>query len=176
MTMRRRGRSSFGRRTGPKRKTSWQQSIFFVELPATGAIVAADLTPEPIRTGGDSHRGGTATLMRGIIHFDLGSVSPNTTLEVASVGIYVASHEAILQTAFSDPNSDPQQDWYYWTSRALGMLSASDDTQGISWDVDLKTKRRLRAGYDLLMVLAAASSNTIALKALVTLRLLWAIP
>ncbi len=137
--------------------------------------MANDLTPDPIRTVA-AHRGDTATIRRLILHFNISSVSPETTLEVASFGIYVASHEALAQSAFNDPNADAGQDWYYWTSRALLGLSASDNTQGHTWDVDIRSQRRLRGGYDLILVSAGLSSNTIVINSLVSARALWSIP
>ena len=137
MTTRNRVRRRSSRST-TRRKTEWQQLIFNTTLLPTGAIVAADLTLEPISTGGASHRGGTATLRRALMHFDMASVDSSVIHQFMSVGIYVADHEAIVQGAFNDPNSDPEQDWYYWTSRAL-RLNSNGVTEGIDWDVDIRS-------------------------------------
>jgi len=177
MTTQRRSRRSFGRRT-TKRRTSWQQLIFNdIPLLSTGAIVAADLTPQPIRSGGLIHRGGTATIIRSIMNWSLNPTLSGSAQHSAAVGIYVADHEAIIQTAFNDPASDPEQDWYYWTARTIVIDGGSANAQhGISWDVDLRTSRRLRSGYDLLLVMAGFSTNVNTVSITLTMRNLWMIP
>jgi len=47
---------------------------------------------------------------------------------------------------------------------------------GISWDVDLRTSRRLRSGYDLLLVMAGFSTNVNTVSITLTMRNLWMIP
>ena len=114
--------------------------------------------------------------MRSILHFGLAQLNDDPAQHFAAFGIYVAGHEALLQTAFNDLNSDPEQDWYYWAARALRLDSAANGQVGISWDVDLRSKRRLRSGYDLLLVMAGASTNVQPMLVTVTMRLLWAQP
>ncbi len=176
MTTQRRGRRSFGRSTGPRRKTRWEQYIFNdVQLPATGAIVVADLTPEPMRTGGAHERGQTATLVRAIMHFALHAEVGDVNPQSMSLGIAVYSHEAQTGPTVMDPNSDPTQDWYYWASRSL-VLESGDIQISTSWDADIRSKRCLRGGYDLLMTMAGFSSNSDLVSFNASMRLLWMMP
>ncbi len=145
-------------------------------LIGTGAIVALNLTPEPIQTGGIHHRGGTATLLRAIMHFNLNPTINSANQKSASIGIYVSSHEAQLQLAFNDPNSDPLQDWYYWTARTMDQGRGSVDSVGIEWDADIRSSRRLRGGYDLTMVMAAFSTNVETVSLTASMRFLWQLP
>jgi len=173
MTTRRTFRRSRGR-TQSRRKVSWENLAFDLTLLASGAIVVADLTPEPIQTiTGDV---GTATLMRGLLHFDIASNSDASVQETAAFGFYILSHEGFDQTAFSDPNADFFQDWWYWTSRALRLQSLSDNQAGMSWDADIRSKRRLRGGYKFAMVAAGNALNNNTILAHVSMRLLWALP
>ncbi len=142
-------------------------------LPSSGGIAAADLTPEPIQTiTGDV---GTATLVRAIMHFDLSTEVDVNDPQTGAVGLYVVSHEGFDQTAFSDPNADFFQDWFYWTSRGIDVRSNNQAAMA-SWDVDIRSKRRLRGGYKFIMVAAGFSGNTVALELNVSMRLLWAMP
>ncbi len=175
MTTKRSFRRSPRRSTGPRRKTSWEQFIFSdLALLASGAILVADLTPEPVRTGGTSHRGGIATIVRALLHFDLSAEATSTEVQGASVGIAVYSHEAATGPTVMDPNSDPTQDWYYWTSRVVRTQSGGD-LSVTSWDVDIRSSRKLRGGYDFLMTMAGRSTNEVTLQLQMSMRLLWKI-
>jgi len=175
MTTRRRFRRPSGR--SMKRKTSWQQLVFNdVALLSAGQIVGANLNPEPIRTGGSSHRGGTATILRMIMSISINPTTTSSAEHAASLGVYVGNHEAILGNVFNDPNSDPEQDWYYWTSRSMILDANEVVSRGIVWDVDIRTARRIRAGYDLTLVMAARSTNLNTVSMSISMRNLWALP
>ena len=109
---------------------------------------------------------GSATVKRFIMS---GTVAPGLN-EVSGVrlclGIYVASHEAFAQTALSDPCGDEGQDWYYWTQRTVHTIAGGD------WEVDLRTARRLRAGYKLILVVNN-QLNEITLALNLSIRSLW---
>jgi len=89
--------------------------------------------------------------------------------------MYVADHESLGGLSFLDPNADPLQDWYYWTSRA-GDIRNTTQQSTKSWSADIRTSRRLRGGYDLIMVAGGnAAINTIAMDLNIGMRLLWRI-
>jgi len=174
MTTSRRFRRS-PRRSGTRRRTNWQQVIFDdVTLLSTGAIVGFDLTPEPIKSE-PAHRQGTATLVRMIADFALSAQTVADTPQIANFGIAVVDHEAQVGPSFMDPASDAGQDWYYWTNKAVRQ--SSSDSQALwHWSIDIRSKRRLRGGYDLLMVAAAHSTNTVNLQVNIGFRNLWMQP
>ena len=93
---------------------------------------------------------------------------------MVAIGVYVASHEEIVQLAVNDPNSDPLQDWYYWTNQ-IANLQAVTTQQTRQWDIDIRSQRRLRGGYDLVMVMAGNPANTVAVDLNMGIRALWAI-
>jgi len=174
MTTRRTPRRSVRRGTGRRRETRWEQFVISQTLLSSGAVQAVNLTPEPMSTGGSEHRGGRATLIRAIMNFSIHGVSASASPQIVSVGIYVADHEAVLQTSFLDPNADPLQDWYYWTSRN-GQIDSTVNQVTTFWDADIRSKRMLRGGYDLVMVSGGnAALNDTAMDFVVGMRLLWA--
>jgi len=174
MTTSRRSRGSRPR-SRTRRRTNWQQTIFDdVSLLATGAIVGFDLTPEPIKSEA-AHRGGTATCVRLIADFDLSNTNFDVSPQVANFGIAVVDHEAQTGPSFMDPASDTGQDWYYWTNKVVSVAS-SNLQRSVQWNIDIRTSRRLRGGYDLLMVAAAHSTNTDTLVLNVGFRILWMQP
>ena len=109
------------------------------------------------------------------MHFDISAITNQDLPQVAAFGIYVASHEALDQTAVYDPNADEGADWYYWTSRVVGVRSDNLQTT-TSWDVDIRSQRRLRGDYVLLLVAAGNVTNGIAIDTNISMRFLWSQP
>lgn len=172
MTTRRR---SPRRRGGSVRqRVTWQNDPLSFTLGSTGTPVFFDLTPEPLKGGDPRH--GTAVCMRLIMSAELNSISAVTDVPQAmGLGIYVLTQEAIQQTSVLGPldaNSDIQ-DWYYWTARST-FRESSTIADHTTWEVDLKSKRRLRGGYGMVIVAAADTSNTVSLLLNVGIRTLWA--
>jgi len=160
------------RRSTPRVKTTWQQLVFNnTVLLSSGAVIGFDLTPQPMRSE-DHHAGQAATLLRMIATFNLSSGSDVDTPQSASFGISLYSHEALTGPSLNDPNSDPEQDWYYWASRTVERDS-NNIIKSVSWDADIRSKRRVRGGQALIMVGAARSTNTVNLTVNVAMRLLW---
>ncbi len=170
MTTMRRARARPRARRNPRAKVSWENLAFTANLTAAVNIVIADLTPEPIQTvTGDV---GTATLRRAIMHFDLSqdAVGDNN-VNIGTIGIYVAGHEGFDQNAVSDPEGDFFQDWYYWTRRAI-MRDTAGEAAMVSWDADIRSMRKLRGGYKLVMVVThPLNGNPLELRT--SMRLLW---
>ncbi len=125
------------------------------------------ITPEPVQL----NAAGTATLLRSIIHFTYTPITVGI-FDVA-IGMAVVTLDAITGLVLPDPLTDFQQSWYYWTERF--MQSAAGTINQVDWDVDLRTARRLRGGYGMVIIsetplLGASSTLNI------TMRNLWRIP
>jgi len=167
-------RSRGGRRGSTRVRTTWSNLAFSMNLPSTGALIAADLTPEPLSASEGRH--GTAVCRRVIATFTAAPQDPvNNVPQRFGVGIQVLSQDAIANLQFLGPldSGSDSQDWYYWTAR--GILHETGLGGNLDWEIDLKTSRRLRAGYGLIMVGQANAANTEAMRMTVGLRLLWAI-
>ena len=105
------------------------------------------------------------------MHFDLVIPTAAATQQIVSLGIYVASHEGFDQNAFSDPEGDFFQDWYYWTRRAA-QVEATGEPRTFSWDADIRTMRKLRGGYKLVYVVSHPL-NPQPVELHTSMRLLW---
>ncbi len=170
MTTRRpRARRSPGR--SQRRKVSWENLAFNLSI-AGGVAVAVDLTPEPMQT---VHLGvGTATVRRSLLHFDLSNnlASTSSITQFVSFGIAVVSEDALAALALPDPESDFNQDWLYWTRRAVKHSSAGAGAEQTSWDSDIRSMRRLRGGYRLVGI-AETPMNALTIDLHISARFLW---
>ena len=151
MTTRGRTRLRRGSRRA-QRPVSWENLAFLATHTAAASTTVADLTPEPMQT---SHSGvGTATIKRLILHFELtmngAAISPQ--LQFLSIGIVVVTRDAIAGLVLPDPESDFNQDWLYWTRRAIKVQATNGGDQLYIWDADIRSMRRLRGGYGLVMI------------------------
>ncbi len=167
MTMKRRSRPRRGSSRGLR--TTWAQfGVEFALTAPTGPIVFADLTPEPMIS--ELSTIGQAKLLRMIGHImytaDVASAADPLH---ATIGFYVGTHEAIIGGSLLDPQSDLQQAWYYWTFLSATALNSQQIV-----NFDIRTQRRLRAGYKFIAV-ANNPLNAQASKISLSLRLLWQI-
>ena len=154
---------------------TWNQKALQFSLGVAGSTVFADITPQPLAISGEIEHG-TATLQRMLITFNANqeAVVLNVPQRFA-VGVYVSTNAAISASTVLNPLGNVDQDWVYWTARSTFMEVASSTNAGISWDVDLRGKRKLRGGYGLVIVAQPDVSNTVDLELTVGMRLLWAI-
>ena len=171
MTMRRRG----GRRSsqrGPRRQTTWENLHFEHPHGTAGELVLTDLTPEPMAAS----LVGTATLIRCILSFAFGpdGSGTGTIWQRLAAGIFVCTADAFTAGAVPDPVSDFNQDWYYWTERTLFRPSTQTDAID-RWSVDIRSARRLRGGYKLVLASESPGANTFDTALWVTMRNLWQI-
>ncbi len=170
MTMRRRvpRRSVRTRRVG---KTSWENLNFSISLTAAASQVISDLTPEPMQT---THEGvGLAVIQRMIAHVDFGfnATDVSAAAHDFAIGIGVVTLDAFAAGAVPDPLSNFDQDWYYWTHRQFKRTTAAEQALA-SFDFEIRSKRRLRGGYALVMVV----ENPVQLDAMnvnIAMRNLW---
>ncbi len=168
-------RRNFRRRqTGTRAKTTWAQHALTFTLLPTGTTVFADLTPPPLLISGEEFGHGSATLKRAIMSFTLAQLTQEANvMQTMGLAMYVSTSRAVADSAIRDALFESEADWYYWTAR--GQLRETDFPLQESWDVDLKTQRRLREGYKLVMTAQAAVANTQTMVLTVGARLLWTI-
>ena len=114
---------------------------------------------------------GLATLQRMILHVDTTYLDANVDLGQSfySIGIAVVAQDNLAQ--LPDPEADFNQDWYYWTRR-MHKQNTLDNPPMISFDADIRSKRRLRGGYALKMMVENPV-NPDPLVVHISMRLLW---
>jgi len=165
MTTRRRFRRSGGRR----KRTQWTQlSPVFPHVAAADTFLA-DLTPEPMASSLE----GTAKILRFLANFTITQTAAENATNEYGVGVAVLGHEAFDGLAVPDPLvGDFSQGWYYQTERAYQRTAAGGGM--LTWEVDIRTSRVLRAGYKLVMV-SRSPVNPVAITVRVGIRMLWEI-
>jgi len=147
-----------------RRPTTWAQRCDDVLLTAAASTVLIDLSHAGIVASFED--GGTCMRLILQIHASNVAVVPdNTTL---AFGVLVMTTEALGAGSTPLPLTDPSQDWFYWW---CGHVAVGD--HGIKLvDVDIRSARKLRAGYRLVLVLQNAASE-IATQVSVMSRTLW---
>jgi len=149
--------------------TSWENLAFGINLPAGANIVVSDLTPEPMQ----NNLVGTATLVRSIMAFNHMLPGQDLAVITVAVGITVMTNDAFFALASPDPLSDFQQDWYYWHLHDSMRVSGPTENSN-RWNADIRSARRLRGGFKLVMVVetnAVGNPDTTDLS--VVMRNLW---
>ena len=161
------------RSSGGRRKVTWTNTALTLIFGTSGGLVFAELTPPPLDFAEDFH--GTAVLQRSIISFSAVQITPvgNNTQQYA-LAMYVGLRTNILALNILAPLANLGQDWYYWTARSTFeetvTARARDD-----WEIDLRSKRSLRAGYGLVMVGEPLLANVSDIHITAGIRQLWAI-
>ena len=138
-----------------------------------GEEVFTDLTPQPMATD----LVGTATLIRSVMNFRFGAdtSSLGATVQRIGIGITVMTNDAFAASAIPDPlTGDFQQSWYYWTARQQTLLGTSGPREQF-WDVDIRSARRLRGGFKLVIISESPSLNDLDTSLFINMRNLWQI-
>ena len=149
-------------------KTTWNNLAFTFGLSTLGVVVFAEITPVNLNN--------TGTLLRSIISFSADQLDPVLTVpQEYAIGIAVQTRQAIDNLEILEPLANMDQDWYYWTGRTLFREGAAESVTGDRWEVDLRSKRRLRGGYGLVITMEPAIANLVDIDVTVGLRQLWAI-
>ncbi len=171
MTMRRtHRRGSSGRRTS-RRITTWENLAIEFTLASGANAITADLTPEPM---GEALVG-TATIVRSILTFNHQLLQTNAANQHVAVGITVMTNDAFTAGATPDPAGDFQQDWYYWHIMNSVRVSGGAPENN-RWEADIRSARRLRGGFKLVMVVQTLSAEHPTNSSMwATLRNLWQI-
>ena len=171
MTTRRRAVRFLGRSRAPRRKVSWENLAFDFAHTAAADISLAVLTPEPMQT---THVGvGTATLQRMIANFEYTFSGGNTSTsnQKIFVGVGVVTRDARLAGIVPSPLNSFNQDWYYGTGRVF-KKEVMGAPENFTWEVDIRTRRRLRGGYDLVLVVENPINTDVTILT-TAMRLLW---
>ena len=157
------------RRSGPARKVSWENLAVNHSHGVMASTVFTDLTPEPMQT---VHLGvGTATIRRLLGHLTFSAAGADADASFISIGVAVVSQDALAAGALPDPEGDFNQDWYYWTRRSLRIVATGGPAQ-VDWDLDIRSMRRLRGGYALVMI-SETPTNNVVTDLEISLRTLW---
>ena len=134
------------------------------------AQTVLDLTPTAI-SAVDGISGGTTKRMIGDIRIETSAIfADHVDLDV---GILVVTADALAVGVVPDPATDATQDWYFWSHLDTHLPANDSNTmnQGII-PIDIKTSRRLRQGYRLVLVLDKGTTAS-AVNLSVGLRILW---
>ena len=134
-------------RSSTRRPTTWTQDITSVALTVAAQNLVQDITPNQVQQGYSP----TATLRRLIATFELSNDGVGTEYFPLHVGMSVVTDDALGVGALPDPETDLDQDFYYWTYRKP-KLNASE--VGLAWTYDTKSMRRLREGYRMVVMMS----------------------
>ena len=171
MTLSRRSRRRPSTSRARRSRTSWENLIFNSTL-GVGGQAFSNMTPEPMQT---THGGvGLATIKRMIGTTTINAVGATTSSasQRMSMGISVLTLDALAASVVPDPETDFNQDFYYWTRRSFKHQSTSGP-QWLTWDFDIRTMRRLRGGYALVLIHQASDANTLSMEFHTSIRALW---
>ena len=164
MTTRR--RSPRGRGRSARKPLSWTNNAFTFNLGIAGVLVFAELTPTTIQT--------TGTVLRTIMTVTAMQIAAvaNVPQEYA-LAMYVQTQQAIDNLEILAPLSTlgQNQDWYYWTGRATFLEAAGGPNDQFA--VDIKSSRKLRQNFGLVLVAEPVGANTSAVDLVVGIRQLW---
>jgi len=146
MASRQRGRRSS--RRGIRARVYWQQSRFVHTLTSAGSTSVTDISHALIQSSAEP--GGT--VMRMIL--DMQMYAEDTSGEIAwAMGVSLSTLDGIQGPP--DPIGDAQQDWYYWTGSPVSAISSglvAGESANPKIAVDIRSKRRLREGFRLILV------------------------
>jgi len=133
-------------RRGRREKTSWENINFEIAIAAGAGVQVVDLSPQFIAANGYQQ---PFKIVRSIFDMDFNQVNSSVEPQTLAVGMLVVSHEALTGDGVPSPLTDFQQDFYYWTT--LYSYNGSVVRANPTVHVDLRTSRRMRGGYGLLM-------------------------
>ncbi len=166
-------RRSRGRSRGARPKLTWEQTTIVHNLTAAASAVVTNLTMINLGVGAIQ----TATVRRMIGSVRLQALDTADAVSYG-VGVYVGIGDAITANV-PDPLQDLTQDWYWWRAGleipVTSGLTGGPGATNPEWEFDIRTMRRIRAGYKLVIV-SQNLVNAQAIVADISLRLLWSSP
>jgi len=165
-------RSSRGGR-GPKPVLQWENLIFKVPLAAGANLAIADLTREPMSA---SLVGTAGTIIRLILRVRHMLLSTSEVPITVVMGITLMTIDAFTALASPDPIGDQQQPWYWWDSLTM-VRDTNAAPQTDSRDFDIRTSRKVRSGWKLVLVSETDAGNHPSATDLdISVRALWRLP
>ena len=162
-------RNGIVRRPGvAARPTTWQGTTTETTLLAAASLQVLDISHQSMIAGSED----TGTCMRLIGSVEISNLSTELAPEDVSFGIGVGLFHsaAIAALAVPNPSGSNDGDWYYWWGGKMTL-----DVKGKRWTYDIRSARRLRANYRLLVVIANQLNELTTLVKL-THRTLWKMP
>ena len=129
-----------------REKTTWENVNFEALFSAVASSIVVDLTPQFLASNGYQQ---PCKIVRSIIDIDYNTLNSNLNPQTMAMGIWVVEHEALTGDGTASPLTDFQQDFYYWTT--LYINDASVVRESATIHVDIRSSRRIRGGYGLLL-------------------------
>jgi len=172
--MPRRTYRSAGRRSGTRPRTTWNQTRSnFVFTGAAGSVFL-DLSHPTITSGENS--GGSCIRVIGDVRFENAGANPDHIN--VGVAIMVVTEDALGAGVIPSPFTDLRQDFYFWRATAFhldqaGGAQSSVDAYVELAKIDLRTSRRLREGYRLVMGVEKDATSEVSWNFTTSLRTLW---
>ena len=154
--------------TGVRRQTTWSQDEIQQTLNPAAGLVLSDISAQQIQENSEE----TGTCMRLLMEVEISNVATEASPENVSfgIGVLVAPLEVIPANAVPNPCGPSDQDWYYWW---CGHRQVS--VRGLSWSVDIRSARKLRGNYRLVLVMSNLI-NELFTTVNITHRTLWKMP
>ena len=152
----------------PVRPMTWHNQSTTLSLTPAAGQKLVDLSHPRIQSGAE----GTGTCIRMLLTVGIHNAAATTTPDITSIGIGVGvlTADALAALVSPDPLSDTDQDWYYWWGGSRQVSSL-----GLEWSADIRSARKLRGGYRLVLV-AENETNELTTVVDVTARTLWKMP
>ena len=147
---------------------TWHNQRATLVLTAAASQNQLDLSHPRIQSGAE----GTGTCIRMLLTVGIHNAALTTAPDITSigVGVCVVTADAFVAQALPDPLFDTDQDWYYWWGGSRQVSSL-----GLEWSVDVRSARKLRGGYRLVLV-AENVINELITNVDLTIRTLWKMP
>ena len=175
MTTSRRSRSGGFRRRAPRQPTTWfNKRINFVQTGAAQSTLT-DISHPTISAFSNS--GGICKRLIGAITWE--NASANDDHFDLGVAIAVVTEDALTGSEVPTPLdfSDQDQGFYFWATRSIHLETSSVDAAGsqLTIPIDIRTSRRLRGGYRLVLVAEKGVTVEVSLNVSISLRSLWTV-
>jgi len=145
MTTRRLSRSS-SRGGRARRKTTWDQSTINHTRGTAAGQSVTDISHPAIAANNEP----TGTIRRWVGNWTLSPLTTGPAEYNVFIGIAVVTIDALAALAVPDPASDVTQDWYWWSAWEGGIADLGLSSRTMQFDI--RTARRLREGYRLVLV------------------------
>jgi len=127
---------------------SWKQLVLNTTQGSGANQTISDMTPVLVPLGASG-----ATIKRMIGSVDWEGIGAAVDHGIFTVGVAVVTKDAFMAGAVPDPASDLEHDWYFWQQLDTHLPgNAHLDFNQARMSIDIRTMRRLREGYRLVIV------------------------
>ncbi len=126
------------------------------------------MTPPPL----SSTLVGQATIIRSIMTYNHIVAVADAVPSRIGIGVTIMTNDGFVALAPPDPLSDSSQSWYYWMLRDFRVAQTVNIND--QWSADIRSARRLRGGFKLVLVVETDAATHIAASTFrATMRNLW---